>query len=319
MVDPLSGGTNAGGGGGAKLGGMPMTGATGGAMATGGTTMTGGTSATGGAGGTAMTGGTSATGGAGGTAKAGGAGGTTMTGGTSATGGAGGIAKTGGAGGTAKSGGAGGTAVTGGAGGTVAACPASISLDPGDDLLVNFEDGKGEMASTFKLPATAVGIWHTFNDATNGKLDLQFVPIAPARCSSGMAASVRGGPYTDWGAGIGFNFKNNDLTVAQNFSQYRGVRFFVRGKKSGDFRLEIRDAPNNNGGGCVRCLDYFGKDFAVTTEWKKIAIDFSSMTQRGFGNPPRTAVDSTQVLGIQFFLLANLSAEYEIDDVALYK
>jgi hypothetical protein len=255
-------------------------------------------------------GGASATSGGAATAGATGGGASATGGGASATSG-GGSAVTAGA----TSGGAA-TAGTSGAGGPPIVNPVE-AFDLIDDAEVGFP----------ALPRRAGrnGAWFSVHDESGGSVSpAQALSLNPARGSSHLAASIKGGGFTDWGAQLGASLKSP--VTGYDASAYCGVRFFAKGKGDG-WTLLISDRNSSpNGGVCSLdsddptkwCYDYPGKGFTPSADWQLFELHFADLSPlKGYTGQPRT-LDKSAVFDIIFNFWSPNGAAFDllIDDLS---
>jgi hypothetical protein len=294
-----SGGTIPGGGtvplGGSVVGGR---GGTGGVVPVGGTTIFVGGS-TGGRGGTVPLGG-SVVGGRGGTLATGG--GTVPLGGSVV-------------------GGRGGTLATGGAGGTIGGttCP---GLAPNEELIDDMNDGDRFIPQVHGR----AGAWDDADDGTPGSTmfpdpNKPFTMTDTGDVCRKYAAYVYGGPFVDGPPSFWFG-----IGGPYDASAFDGISFWAKidsGTSTG-LRVDFPDKDTMPDGALCSetdssnlCWNHYGKRLNLTTTWTKYSVDFSSLTQDGWGRKG-TSFDRSTIYRVEFQLPENAKFGVWIDDVSLH-
>jgi hypothetical protein len=173
-----------------------------------------------------------------------------------------------------------------------------------------------------------VGAWLDSDDNTPGSTMFPD-PMAPfAMTWTGdscrqYAAYVYGGPFVDSGADFWFG-----LGSPYNASAYQGITFWAKidsGTWSG-LRVAFPDKDTDPDGGICRpnvagptqCYDHYGSRLTLTTDWKKYEVDFTSLSQDGWGLAAR-AFDPTTVYQVVFQIPVNANFGIWIDDVAFVR
>lgn len=159
------------------------------------------------------------------------------------------------------------------------------------------------------------GAWHTSQDETS---DAPLLTNVEAGGEGKRGIHGVGGPYTGWGAGMGFTFVEKDGGLeSYDATGYEGVSFMVRGgPEAGDnLRLSIRDGNNDPSGGiCQDCWDSFQIQLPLTGEWTRHYVRFDELRQQGFGDSfPRLAVD--RLYALEFQTMEDDSMDLFIDEV----
>jgi hypothetical protein len=166
----------------------------------------------------------------------------------------------------------------------------------------------------------------TFTDGT----------ISPARSVTGVFATIIGATTSTYGAevtgsgfnkygGMGFNFKNP--RAAYNASAYTGFVFWGRigsSTTAATIRFLVSDAhTDSQGGTCSMCSDYLAMDLTFTTTWQQFTVNYSDLSQAGFGVPAETTLDAAAVYGVQFQVSTTAPAgqafDVWIDDIYFIK
>jgi hypothetical protein len=217
-------------------------------------------------------------------------------------------------------GGSGGAPAT--AGTLIATCEMGSAADP------NVHDGY------FADPAKGWELaWFTYTDMTAGTITpaekAGFVCVSDMRAGApSWVFNAKGGNFTMWGAGMGFNMKIMEPPGNVDLSAYKGVRFWakVNDPVTSTVRLKLVDAqstPPERGGTCSgangACDNSFG--FVLSTislDWQQFSVDFSQMTQESWSSEKFTAAQTTNVIGFQFQIGKVATFDYSIDDFELY-
>ena len=280
-------------GGTGPLGGLALGGsAPGGAVSFGGLALGGRTIVTGGAvsfGGLALGGRTVATGG---TLPIGGTAGYSIVGGTGAGG-------------------------SGGMGGTTACQGLAANEESIDDL----NDGDRFIPQVHGR----AGAWSDSDDSTPGATMYpdpvgSFTPTFTGDACRKYAAYVYGGPFVLWGASLLFG-----LGSPYDAFAYDGITFWAKidaGTSQG-LRVAFPDKDTQPDGGLCQtnvtgpteCFDHYGKRINLTTTWTKYTIDFTSLSQDGWGRQG-TSFDRRTLYQVLFQIPVNGNFGIWIDDVA---
>jgi len=210
---------------------------------------------------------------------------------------------------------------------------------PGElDFIDDMEDGNAEILAR----DGRVSQWYTYNDGSEG-VQLPVPNMAPAmeaipggRCTfSTMAMRVTGSGFSKWGSGFGFDFRTMLLptgygATTYDGTAYRGITFWAR---VGDPSITtvwfgVGDQWSiPSGGHCDEtitsgenaCYDVFGTSIALTTEWKRYAVEWGQLGQRNFGLL-RPALDVANLFNAHFDVPMSAPVfDVWIDDVAFFK
>jgi hypothetical protein len=236
------------------------------------------------------------------TAGASGSGGSTATGGTGGTGGAGG---------------------SGGAGGDTTADTGA----PGVDMIDDMEDNDGSILGV----NGRVGAWYTYNDLSAGAMQTPaqgtpFTMTPGGRDGAGYAANTKGGGFTVWGAGFGFNLKDSgDDAGGSNkstydASAYSGISFWAKAGAASDkaVRVNVSNKETDPAGAiCApmdKCNDHFGGPVTLTADWALYTLPFSKMAQSGWGQSV-AKFDVSTLYAVQFQVGKNTTFDISIDEV----
>jgi hypothetical protein len=199
------------------------------------------------------------------------------------------------------------------------------------DLIDDMESDTGRIRSPGRN-----GFWLWFDDGTDGgSLSPSSLPLlptlnSPPRGTSLYAERLTGSGFNVWGAGMGFDLKDNydggtinldggTSKTQYDASGYSGITFFAKAGGAAGFLVRV-NAPDKNtdpsGGVCTTCYDHFGTSISLTTTWQQFTIKWSSMTQKGFGTPHETAVAAANLYGLQFNISNGVTFDMWIDDIS---
>lgn len=266
---------------------------------------------------------------------------------------AGGVGGSGGAGDTGQDGtgggakaGAGGTSGgsegTGGGGGkagssgntTANACAPPTDTAP-DPVIYSGVTTGASCKSTIDSPY--VGGWFKYSDGTVTETtgDLKAMALTPSKggCDNDCAVHVTGAGFTDYGAGIGFDVKDEG-SQPTNFdaSAFGGIQFAAKGTLKGTRGKNYAIADNNIhlklSTATGRGDDDYGGYCEIKADWTLCQFPFADLTRDGFKNaefPTATdKLDIDKLLKIQLeFSRATdgtspLDFDVWIDNVAFY-
>jgi hypothetical protein len=230
------------------------------------------------------------------------------------------------------------------------ACGAGDALAADADVISNFEDAFGTLATGKGLS----GGWYTYKDNTAAGMITPAVGVSPisaeeikggGRCMGGnseFALHVLGGGFDDWGAGTGtdLSFQPPEANapvgtmgkrVGFDASAYTGIAFWA---KLGDtpgaapgVRLNVKDIQTDPDGmmcstampsGAMACHDDFGKNIALTSQWKKFTVLFAEMAQQNFGKKYE-AIKKDALFAIQFQFSKSSKFDIWLDDMHFIK
>jgi hypothetical protein len=140
---------------------------------------------------------------------------------------------------------------------------------------------------------------------------------------------------TDFGAGVGTDLAapaagdaGTATTAAKtpyDVSTFKGISFWSRADKGSSMRFKMPmtdDTKTTDGGSCVdsataKCSDDFGANIALTKNWVKHTVMFSTMKQEGWGKT--FAWTPGHVTSIQFQVPKTAPFDIWIDDVSFVK
>ena len=137
----------------------------------------------------------------------------------------------------------------------------------------------------------------------------------------------------DFGAGVGTDLAapaaadggTTGAKVPYDVSTYKGIIFWSRSDKGSSMRFKMPmtdETKTTDGGDCVestttKCSDDFGANIALTKNWIKHTVMFSTLTQEKWGKP--FTWNPAHVTSIQFQVPKGTGFDVWIDDVAFIK
>jgi len=206
------------------------------------------------------------------------------------------------------------------------------------ELIDNMESDTGGIA----LSNGRDGFWHVYDDGTDGGV-LTPAPgglpsgiisaISPPRGASTLAAHMQGSGFAMF-AGMGFDMVDSaGSKQLYDASAFRGFTFWARSATATTTPLTVRmlvpDVNTDSAGGvCTVCGDNFGANLSLTTAWQEFFVDYTQLTQIGFGVPNGSqdggpkALAASQMYGVQFQVSAPASApafDVWVDDIQFIK
>lgn len=219
----------------------------------------------------------------------------------------------------------------GAAGATGSEC--EINHGPVDPtaLIDDLEDGNGALPEI----STRNGSWWITVDPSGGVIEPPADAAPPAerilggRCESEYGMRITGSGFSEWGAVLTAGFRYTTEVAAIDASAYRGITFWARigEEHTSPVRVQFQDTSSEpNGGLCNaestgsdQCYDGWGTSLpTLSTEWQQFKIDFSTLSQRGFGYAG-TEIDTANLYGIDWNLDPNSTYDLWIDDVWFYE
>lgn len=192
----------------------------------------------------------------------------------------------------------------------------SAGTRPADDGLIDdFEDNDTQVAKV----ADRSGYWFTSADPGGSTIDP--APLKPADGGadgsskalhlSGQTASGSGA----WGALWGANLVGDGVYDA---SMYAGIAFKAKmgGASTNRVRFKVADINTHpDGGVCKNCWNHFGKDIALTPDWKEYKISFAEMKQEAGWGDPYPAVVPSKLFALNWSVGPGQAFDVWIDDV----
>jgi hypothetical protein len=214
------------------------------------------------------------------------------------------------------------------------------------ELIDDMEDGDAKV-----LPIKGrLNAWFSFNDETltgtqipkMGTSFFRMSALDEARGKSKLAMRNYGSGFTDWGAGVGFDFL---VQSPYDASAYAGVGFWARvtnAQPALAMRMNVNDSNTSPlGGVCdvdcqpasrVRtrhvedsicdtnrgpCFDEFGVEIGsqLGTEWKFFKFPWSALKAVNWSGKNLAGVITKEVYGVRFQLAPSQTFDFWIDDV----
>jgi hypothetical protein len=172
---------------------------------------------------------------------------------------------------------------------------------------------------------------------------LNTIEIPGGRCGSARALHVRGGPFRDYGGGLGYSGWGSrmDPPPPEDASAWDGIVFWARAlpESRKNLRLDVSDINTDDGqngqpqdgglnepprctsgapenGPSVGC-DKFGAFATLDNTWRPFTVDFDEMRQAGWGLQQK--VFATDQLYGMSFNFAQGYWDFWIDDVAFFR
>lgn len=198
---------------------------------------------------------------------------------------------------------------------------------PCGPLVDDMEDGDGHICEG----EGRYGVWYAFNDGSGS----QWPPLTPAgtpidvetlaspRGTSARAMHTFGGPFTDWGSGIGLDFAFDGTTYSSYAAgYYDGIVFYAKSATPLELDVRISSRPTAiaaYGGTCERepCRPHTRR-FALDDAWTEYRLAFNDIPR-----PPGVAAGDFMrgaLLNLQFMAVDRGSPfDFWIDDVSFYR
>ncbi|HEY3497530.1 MAG TPA: leucine-rich repeat domain-containing protein, partial [Polyangiaceae bacterium] len=216
----------------------------------------------------------------------------------------------------------GGTGGTGGTGGQAdAGRPSDDDCGP---LIDDVESGTGRICEGVE---GRVGVWYAFNDEGEGatqwpELTPPGTPIPTSEIPNGRGSSTRamhtfGTPFTNWGAGIGFDLVYDGTTYDRyDASAYSGITFWGRGAMDATTHFRISTARSTllqYGGDCMQepCYAAYEEVF-FGDAWRRYWVPFSLVP-----DPFLQHIEQGKLTNVQF-LARNAAFDFWVDDVSFF-
>jgi len=188
------------------------------------------------------------------------------------------------------------------------------------------------------LGSTAYGTWYVYADETVGGhlmpdpgKPFTMEPIPGGRCASEYAMRLSGTGFSQWGAGMGFDFGYGSAGIGGRVSKipadaraYSGLRFWARVGEASTTRVGFSLAagscatPDGGGEGAADarvasdCALSFPKSLVLTTDWVRYDIPFDELLSA----PDRLPVARDQIYSVGFIINANTTFDLWIDDIS---
>jgi hypothetical protein len=209
-------------------------------------------------------------------------------------------------------------------------CEMSGIIDP-TLLIDDMEDGDSLVAPV----GIRNGGWWVASDGTSTTTPpADQAPAAErilgGRCGSEYAMRVTGTGFTSWGAVLSTTFRYTDETAPYDASQFRGISFWARvgEENNSPIRGQVQDSSTHLEGGVCNpepttpdeCYNGFGTALTgIDGEWKKFALEFSSLTQRDGWGYHAPAIDTTALYTLEWNLDPNRTFDLWVDDIWFYE
>jgi hypothetical protein len=162
---------------------------------------------------------------------------------------------------------------------------------------------------------------------------MPFVCVQDADPARGYVFNAKGGPFTLWGAGMGFNLQippagATTPPTSVDLTAYKGVKFWakVNVATTGSVRLKLKDVqttPSADGGTCTGangiCNNNFGFVLStISTSWAQFTVPFTDLKQESWSSEMFAAPQIDKVLGFQF-QVGKTTFDYSVDNFELYQ
>jgi len=195
-------------------------------------------------------------------------------------------------------------------------CRAVRAADDGaiDDL----EDGDNQITKTTGRD----GYWWSAADPKGSKIEMTVAEGGAGGSEMAMhmtGMTVPGKPEDDfWGVQLGINFVSEGMFY--DATKYAGVAFKAKVGKADSaraVRFKIADLNTHKDAGiCTACWNHFGKDLALTPDWKEYKVTFSGAEQEpGWGDPRPLAITPSKLIALNWQVGPGQSYDIWIDDV----
>jgi hypothetical protein len=170
------------------------------------------------------------------------------------------------------------------------------------------------------------GAWDDADDGTPGSTmfpdpNKPFTMTDTGDVCRKYAAYVYGGPFVDGPPSFWFG-----IGGPYDASAFDGISFWAKidsGTSTG-LRVDFPDKDTMPDGALCSetdssnlCWNHYGKRLNLTTTWTKYSVDFSSLTQDGWGRKG-TSFDRSTIYRVEFQLPENAKFGVWIDDVSLH-
>lgn len=186
------------------------------------------------------------------------------------------------------------------------------------------------------------GFWSLANDGTvggkQGPSPLLMSPIPGGRDGSVNAFHTTASGFSTSGAWAVIDLNRKGATRATyDASAYKGLHFWAKvdGSSPVDVHLAMLDVHTDPAGklcctaanACAAtggnianglCYDHFTRDLTLTKAWAEYTINFTGMSQLGWGDNNVTAVDAAKIYAIQISW-TSAAMDLWIDDIAFVK
>jgi hypothetical protein len=202
----------------------------------------------------------------------------------------------------------------GSAASTLVNCPGEVG-PAADGIIDDFEDGNTRITQVGERD----GYWWKSADEESSVGPDDFKPVPGGVGSSKLAlhalgqVSSAGEAFALFGANIGSGGKTYDA------SKYAGVSFRAKvSPGSGtSVRFQVGDVNTHPDlKVCTNCWNHFGRDMALTTEWKEYTVLFTTMRQaEGWGAPRPPSITPDQIYSVGFSFSPGSKFDIWVDDL----
>jgi hypothetical protein len=158
------------------------------------------------------------------------------------------------------------------------------------------------------------GGWFVFNDRTPGGV---MTPANTGDFASALqdgAIHTTGKGFTDWGGGIGFNFKGAEALTPIDASDFTGITFKAWGHTPMHIGLATQATmPEFNQ--CKKCYDHFAADITDLTDTPKVyTFRWAELKPAGWG-APKPVFDPKTIVGLNFTSKGAIPWDFSVDDL----
>jgi hypothetical protein len=191
-----------------------------------------------------------------------------------------------------------------------------------EDLVDDMSDGDPFLPSI----GGRAGSWHVSHDDTPNVS--MFPPGFLFQMSDSgdpcrrWFARTYGGPYTIWGASIGFG-----LGAPYDASSYSGFTFWAQSSAGGlVIRVQFPDEETDPRGGLCDpstsgpnfCYDHWNYPIRLASTPTKYTVPFTALRQLGWGRHTK-AFDPTTLYAVEFAIPPGANFDFWVDDVAFIR
>jgi hypothetical protein len=167
--------------------------------------------------------------------------------------------------------------------------------------------------------------WFTVHDDSAGQIDppSEFLPVAGGYRGT-KSAHVSASGFTTWGAELAANISHKTaIRCPYNASGFAGLRFVARGH--GRIRVQVampEVTDKEFGGKCdpqlgQTCYDVHGTFIALTEDFRRYEVSWSSLEQRGFGAP--ATFNPKTIMALYFTMeTPDLPGDLWLDDLSFW-
>ena len=203
--------------------------------------------------------------------------------------------------------------------------PICTNTNPLESLIDDMEDGDSSICA---LDGRNGG-WYRLGDGTSSDLTpaLPFEPkrIPGGRGTSQYAAHFGGSGFTDWGALMGFNLKQQGRVgrIPDDASSAGGIKFWLKSNApvTVEFLLPETTSPKDGGtcsdtataGNCNNPFSF--KISAASNDWTEFEVPFAALSQQPGGS---ATWNPRFLLGIQFAVGRGAAFDVWVDDIRFY-